>query len=86
MKLENELEYNKAVLEIDDLMDAPEDDQVAMARLDELVQAVVDYEEIHYPIPPASEEEMFEFFKDQGHEEDDARKLAKSHFEDKDKE
>lgn len=61
MKINNEEEYDKAMLEVDDLIDAPEHDLKAMARLDELSAAAEEYEEEHYPVDDATDEEVIAF-------------------------
>lgn len=65
MKISTESEYNAAILEIDDLIDCPDDDQVAMNRLEQLSIAVEEYEEIHYPIEPATPEMLIDFCREQ---------------------
>lgn len=51
MKLLSEAEYDQAVLELDDLLDAdPEDDSLEGQRIIELTDAIYEYEEEHYPI------------------------------------
>jgi len=72
IKIESEEDYEKYKLETYKLMDAlcnPErqtETAELEKRLVELADAIEEYESIHYPIDPPTEEAMEEFIKDQG--------------------
>lgn len=62
--IETEEDYQNALTCVDALMDAAPDspEELELVRLATLVEQ---YEEIHYPIDPPSEEAMEEFRRDQ---------------------
>jgi len=72
IKIKSEEDYEKYKLETYKLMDAlsnPErqSETAELEKcLDELVDAIVEYEKEHYPIDLPTEEAMEEFRKDQG--------------------
>lgn len=74
IKIESKEEYERYTLEMYDLMDVlcdPErksETAELEKHLDDLVDAIEEYENIHYPINPPSEESLKEFREDQERE------------------
>jgi len=68
IKIESEEDYEKYLLEASNLMDVlcVSESVELEKRLVELTDAIEEYESIHYPIDPPTEEAMKEFRKDQG--------------------
>jgi hypothetical protein len=68
IKIESEEDYEKYLLEASNLMDVlcVSESVELEKRLVELADAIEEYESIHYPIDPPTEEAMKEFRKDQG--------------------
>lgn len=62
--IKSESEYEAALAEIEKLWDSKEGTPEA-CPLDELVELVVQYEEVHYPIEPPTPEAVAQFMKEQ---------------------
>ena len=65
MKINTEEEYDQALKDIERLWDISEESIENFDLFNNLVDAVEEYEEIHFPIPEPSEEDLIEFRKDQ---------------------